>query len=76
MLSAGAAGRARPSAMELTSLGMSEGKIDKVHACKARGGKNHSIPLHVSSSPSGNKYLTIIMDDRDAHPVAGYTWVH
>jgi len=64
------------SAMELESSGIVEGKIDKAHACKSRGGKNHSIPLRVSSIPSGSKYLTIIMDDPDAQPVAGYTWVH
>ena len=35
-----------------------------------------SLPLEWSNAPKGTKSFAIIMEDRDAIPVTGFTWIH
>lgn len=65
------------SAFELTTVAFAGGgEIPKVHACSRMGGKDLSIPIKFTNVPSGAAALAVIMDDPDAEPVAGHTWVH
>ena len=68
---------AQVQAFEITTAAFANGEaIPKVHACSRQGGKDLSIPIKFVDLPSGTAALAIIMDDPDAVPVAGYTWVH
>jgi len=64
------------NSMQLSSTSIVDGKIRQEHACRSNGGKDVSVQLSVKDIPSEAKYLTIVMDDPDAVPVAGKTWVH
>ena len=62
--------------MSVSSSSFVNGMIDKVHACNKMGGKNQSPPVSITGLPDGSSHIAIIMDDPDAKPVAGKTWVH
>ena len=62
--------------MSVSSSSFTNGMIDKVHACNKMGGKNQSPPVSITGLPDGSSHIAIIMDDPDAKPVAGKTWVH
>ena len=62
--------------MKLISEGISNGKINKLHACSRKGGKDVSPQLALSGIPNGTKSISIIMDDPDAVKPAGKIWVH
>ena len=62
--------------MKLLSDSIVDGKINKVHACYKKGGKDKSPHLSLSGIPNGTKSITIIMDDPDAMKPAGKIWVH
>jgi hypothetical protein len=62
--------------MKISSAGINEGQIDKVHACSNKGGKNQSPQISISGIPGGTSHITIIIDDPDAVSAAGKTWVH
>ena len=62
--------------MKLISEGISNGKINKLHACSRKGGKDVSPQLVLSGIPNGTKSISIIMDDPDAIKPAGKIWVH
>ena len=62
--------------MLLSSSSIVDGKILKQHACTSQGGSNVSVQLSVKNLPADAKYLSIVMDDPDALPVAGKNWVH
>lgn len=50
--------------------------IPRIHACKNKGGQDKSIPVKITNVPASAKSLVLIIDDPDARPVAGKTWVH
>lgn len=56
--------------------GINNGKIGSIHACSRLGGKDQSPEIVITTIPKNAKFLTIIVDDPDARPVAGKTWVH
>ena len=60
----------------ITVSGIQDGKIASVHACSKNGGKDLSPEIIVTEIPSEAKFVTVIVDDPDAQPVAGKTWVH
>ena len=62
--------------MSVSSSSFDNGMIAKVHACNKMGGKNQSPPVSITGLPDGSSHIAIIMDDPDAKPVAGKTWVH
>ena len=64
-------------AFEVTSPAFEDGgKLPKIYACSKQGGKHHSWELNIRDVPAGTVSLVVIMDDPDAKPVTGYTWVH
>ena len=62
--------------LEITSESVVDGRIQKVHACTSKGGKDQPVQLSVLQIPPEAKFLSIIVDDPDAIPVAGKNWVH
>ena len=62
--------------MSVNSSSFVNDMIAKVHACNKMGGKNQSPPVSITGLPDGSSHIAIIMDDPDAKPVAGKTWVH
>jgi Raf kinase inhibitor-like YbhB/YbcL family protein len=60
----------------ISVTGIAEGKIAQIHACSKHGGKDLSPEIVVTGIPSDAKFVTVIVDDPDAQPVAGKTWVH
>lgn len=62
--------------MDLNSASFSGGKISRECACVGHGGQDVSPQLTITGAPSGTTHFAIIMDDPDAQPVAGKTWVH
>ena len=47
--------------------------IPKKYTCQ---GSNTPLPLAWRGAPAGTKSFALVMDDPDARPVVGYTWVH
>jgi len=62
--------------LEITSESVVDGRIQKIHACTSKGGKDQSVQLSILQIPPDAKFLSIIVDDPDAIPVAGKNWVH
>lgn len=62
--------------MDLSSSSFTGGKIKTESACSKHGGRDVSPQITISALPAGTTHLAIIMDDPDAVPVAGKTWVH
>jgi len=62
--------------INLTSKSVVDGKINKIHACRKKGGKDKSIHISASNLPAGTKSVSIILDDPDAIKPAGKIWVH
>ena len=62
--------------ISLTSDSVVNGKINKIHACRKKAGKDKSIQISASNLPAGTKSVSIILDDPDAIKPAGKIWVH
>lgn len=66
--------------MIVTSHGITEGIIDKKYGTYAtqflKGMPTYSLPLTIEEYPTGTKTFAIIMEDKDAIPVVGYSWLH
>lgn len=41
-----------------------------------KGMPNHSIDFEILNAPEGTKSFAFILDDHDAIPVCGFTWIH
>jgi len=66
--------RAANSAFSLTSTAFTDnGVIPKECTC---AGRNISPPLQWTDPPAGTKSYALVMEDPDAKPVVGYTWIH
>lgn len=62
--------------MTINSESILNGSISTEQACRKKGGKNLSPQISITEIPETAKYISIIIDDPDAIPVAGKTWVH
>ncbi|GMA97714.1 YbhB/YbcL family Raf kinase inhibitor-like protein [Pelosinus sp. IPA-1] len=66
--------------MIVTSSGIINGIIDKKYgkygAQFSKGIPTHSIPLTIKEYPKDTKTFAIIMEDKDAIPVVGFSWLH
>ena len=64
----------------LKSEGIVNNVIDAKYGGKGtdiiKGVGSRSLPLEWSNPPKGTKSFVIIMEDRDAIPVTGFTWIH
>lgn len=66
--------------MKITSSGIKEGRIDLVYG---KFGEDfvgdmpsRSLPFSIHEAPAGTKSFALILDDKDARPVAGFVWIH
>ena len=67
--------------MKLHSDGIVDGIIADKFGSKGEkftknGMPNYSLPLDISDIPKGTKTFALIMEDRDAIPVCGFSWIH
>lgn len=66
--------------LELSSNGIENGYINekygKYGTQNIKGMPSLSLPLKWSDVPKGTKSFAIVIDDNDAIPVTGFTWIH
>ncbi len=66
--------------MILTSQGIEQGAIalrfGKFGEQKLEGVPTRSLPLEWSDLPEGTQSVVVIMQDYDAIPVCGFSWIH
>ncbi len=67
--------------MKVTSAGIINGKIQDKYGKRgtqknAAGIPTYSLPLKFEDAPAGTVTYAFIMEDRDAVPVCGYSWIH
>ena len=67
--------------MKVTSTGLIDGKFaDRFGKRGTQFSKNgmstYSIPLTIEDAPENTKSFAIIMEDKDAIPVCGFSWIH
>lgn len=67
--------------MTVTSTGIINGVIADQYGSKGTqfgpgGMPTYSLPLKISNAPQGTVSYAIIIDDHDAIPLFGFTWVH
>jgi len=66
--------------MKITSVGIMGGIIDpkfgKYGTQELKGMPNYSLPIRFSEYPENTKSFAIIMEDKDAIPVVGFSWTH
>ena len=65
---------------ELNSSGVKNGYIQPKYGQNGtqniKGMPSLSLPLEWKDAPKGTKSFAIIMDDYDAIPITGFTWIH
>lgn len=64
------------SAMEIQSASIDEGVFVKAAGCADHGGGSVSPQVTIQDVPEGTRYLAVVLDDPDAKPLDGKTWVH
>ena len=67
--------------MKVTSDGIINGKIQDKYGKRGTqknvaGIPTYSLPLKFEDAPAGTVTYALIMEDRDAVPVCGYSWIH
>lgn len=66
--------------MIVTSTGIVNGRIDKKYGARGtqflQGIPTYSLPLSIEKYPKDTKTFAIIMEDKDAIPVVGVSWLH
>lgn len=67
--------------MIIKSDGIVNGKIDRKHgkygqAMNQDGVPSCSLPVEILDVPEGTKSFALILEDKDAIPVCGFSWIH
>lgn len=67
--------------MKVSSNGIVNGFIEDRFGAKGEqfaenGMPNYSLPLEITDAPSATESYVIIMEDRDAVPVSGFSFIH
>lgn len=67
--------------MWVRSKGIVNGEISDRFGSKGsrfteNGMPNNSIPLEIHDAPEGTRSFAVVMEDRDAIPVCGFSWIH
>jgi Raf kinase inhibitor-like protein, YbhB/YbcL family len=67
--------------MIVRSKGIVNGIIKDEYGSKGRqftknGMPSFSLPLEISEEPKGTRSFAIVMEDLDAIPVCGFSWIH
>jgi len=77
---AGAAGAAAESSMVVVSSGIKDGVIDLAYGKHGKqffkGMPSRSLPIEIRNAPAGTRCFAIFIEDRDAIPVARFSWIH
>jgi hypothetical protein len=67
--------------MKITSTGIKNGVIDDKYGKRGKAFINHrmpsySLPFKIENMPEGTKSFAIVLEDKDAIPVSGFSWIH
>lgn len=66
--------------MKVTSKGIQNGIIGEQFGKRGEmndyGMPTHSLPLKVEDVPEGTVCFALVMEDKDAVPVCGFSWIH
>lgn len=66
--------------MKLRSEGIKNGVIDEKYGKKGteffKGMATYSLPFEVTDYPEGTKCFALVLEDKDAVPVCGFSWIH
>lgn len=67
--------------MTVTSSGIVNGVIEDKYGKRGTqftegGMPNYSLPIKIENAPEGTKTFAIFLEDKDAIPVAGFSWIH
>lgn len=67
--------------MKVTSTGISDGYIQDIYGKRGShlnetGMPTYSLPLTIEEAPEGTKTFAIVLEDKDAYPVVGFSWIH
>ena len=67
--------------MKVVSSGIVDGKFDLKYGKHGtqfdeKGMCTYSIPLEILDAPKGTVTFAIVMEDKDAIPVSGFSWIH
>lgn len=67
--------------MKVSSAALNQGVFDdryghRGHREKSGAMVTYSLPLEISEAPANTVSFAIVMEDKDAVPVCGFTWIH
>ncbi len=67
--------------MKLTSTGIVNGVIKDQYGMRgenfnANGVPTFSLPFKIDKAPSDTMSFALVLEDKDAYPVTGFTWIH
>ncbi|MGL4722419.1 MAG: YbhB/YbcL family Raf kinase inhibitor-like protein [Desulfovibrionaceae bacterium] len=66
--------------MFVTSSGIVDGIIEDKYGKRGdqflKGMPTFSLPLSIQNAPVGTKSFAVVMEDKDAIPVTGFSWIH
>lgn len=67
--------------MTISSSGIVNGVIQDKYGKRGtqftqNGMPNYSLPIKIENAPEGTKTFAIFLEDKDAIPVAGFSWIH
>ena len=66
--------------MEITSRAIKQGHFEDKYGKRTKimidEVPSLSIPFEIQNAPQGTVAYALILDDKDAVPVCGYTWIH
>ena len=66
--------------MKVSSIGVRNGIIDDKYGQFGTqfldGMPTYSLPFDIQDVPEGTKAFAVVLDDKDAIPVAGFDWIH
>lgn len=67
--------------MKISSSGITEGMIHDIYGAKGtdfneNGMALRSLPIKISDYPEETVCFALVMEDKDACPVSGFSWIH
>jgi phosphatidylethanolamine-binding protein (PEBP) family uncharacterized protein len=67
--------------MKVTSAGIQDGIIADVYGQRGHRNKpgqmvTYSLPLSIAEAPAGTVSYAIVIEDKDAVPGCGFSWIH
>lgn len=66
--------------MRVTSPGIKDGVIERKYGKHGtqflKGMPSYSLPLEIHDAPAGTRSFAIFLEDKDAIPVARFSWIH